>query len=121
MSEMLFTFEDLESGTRRSIIAPTEAAARLRLGAIWTEVERTTAKMPRDKADWPEVYRETQVAEEQAYHKMLAANPMGQRLTTPEALATFNAATERYSKLRAHREELLHLFSSQRTADDPDI
>ena len=55
---MLFTFEDQETGELRSIIAPNEAAARLQLGGIWVDVERTAAWTPCEIAKLPELYRE---------------------------------------------------------------
>jgi hypothetical protein len=82
---MLFTFEDLETGELRWVIAANEAAARLQLGGIWTDIEA-------------------------ARQEMMAANPMGRGITTPEALAKFTAAQEKHSKLQARREELMRLM-----------
>jgi hypothetical protein len=82
---MLFTFEDLETGELRWVIAANEAAARLQLGGIWTDIEA-------------------------ARQEMKPANPMGRGITTPEALAKFTAAQEKHSKLQARREELMRLM-----------
>ena len=108
---MLYTFEDLETGDVRSAVAVNEAAARLQLGGIWSDVERTTAFAPCEVDGLPAIFREAQEAEEAARHAMMVANPMGKgRVTTPEALAAFTAATEKHSKLQARREELMHLM-----------
>jgi hypothetical protein len=109
---MLFTFEDQETGELRSLIAPNEAVARLQLGGIWTDVERTAAWQPCEIANLPDLVREAQTAEDKARREMNAANPMGQGITTPEALARFTAAQEKYHKRRAHREELMRLMAS---------
>src|SRR6266849_260480 len=108
---MLFTFEDQESGELRSIIAPNEAAARLQLGGIWIDVERTAAWERCEIADLPEMFREAQAAEAAAHREEMAANPMmdQRRFTTPEALAKFTAAQEKHRKLQAHRQELTRL------------
>jgi hypothetical protein len=108
---MLFTFEDLKTGELRSVIAPNEAAARLQLGGIWTDIERTAAFEPCEIAGLSEIYRQAQADEEAARQEMMAANPMGQvRFSTPEALAAFTAAQEKHSKLQAWREELMRLM-----------
>jgi hypothetical protein len=107
---MLFTFEDLETGELRWVIAANEAAARLQLGGIWTDIERTAAFEPCEVAGLPEIYREAQATEEAARQEMMAANPMGRGITTPEALAKFTAAQDKHSQLHARREELMRLM-----------
>ena len=107
---MLFTFEDQETGELRWMIAPNEAAARLQLGGIWTDIERTAAFEPCEVDGLPEIYRQAQAAEEAARQEMMAANPMGRGITTPEALANLTAAQEKHSKLQARREELMRLM-----------
>jgi hypothetical protein len=109
---MMFTFEDQETGELRSTVAPNEAAARLQLGGTWTDVERTAAWQPCEIANLPDLLREAQAAEEAARREMTAANPMGQGITTPEALARFTEAQEKYRKLKAHRQELMRLMAS---------
>ena len=89
---MLFTFEDLETGELRSMFAANEGAARLQLGGIWTDIERTAAFEPCSAAGLPQIYREAQADEEAARQEIMAANPMGQGITSPEALAAFTAA-----------------------------
>lgn len=110
---MLFTFEDQESGELRSVIAPNEAAARLQLGGIWIDVERTAAWEPCEITGLAEVLREAEAAEAAAHREAMAANPMGQgRFTTPEALAKFTAAQEKHRKLQAHCQELMRLMNA---------
>ena len=72
---MLFTFEDQETGELRSVIAANEAAARLQLGGIWTDVERTNAFAPCEIDGLPTLFREAQAAEEAAVRAMKEANP----------------------------------------------
>jgi hypothetical protein len=108
---MLFTFEDQETGDLRSAIAANEAAARLQLGGIWTDIERAAAWSPCDIDGLPAIFREAQAAEEVARHEMEEANPMGRgRFTTPEALAKFTAAQEKHRKCQVRREELMRLI-----------
>jgi hypothetical protein len=108
---MLFTFEDQESGELRSIIAVNEAAARLQLGGIWADVERTNAFEPCEIDGLPTIFREAQAAEEAAVRAMEEANPMGKgRFTTSEALADFQAAQEKHRKCQARRKELMRLM-----------
>jgi hypothetical protein len=108
---MLFTFEDQESGELRSVIAVNEAAARLQLGGIWTNVERTAAWTPCEIDGLPATFRDAQATEEAALRVMNEANPMGKgTFTTPEALAYFTAAQEEHRKSQARREELMHLI-----------
>jgi hypothetical protein len=108
---MLFTFEDQESGELRSVIAANEAAARLQLGGIWTDVERTNAFAPCEIDGLPTLFREAQAAEEAAVCAMKEANPMGKgRFTTPEALANFTAAQQKHRKCQARRKELMYLM-----------
>ncbi len=96
---MLYTFEDLETGDVRSAVAVNEAAARLQLGGIWTDVERTTAFAPCKIDGLPAIFREAQAAEEAALRAMVEANPMGKgRFTTSEALADLTAAQEKHRK-----------------------
>jgi hypothetical protein len=110
---MLFTFEDQETGELHSIIAANEAAARLQLGGIWTDVERTAAWTPCDIDKLPAIYREAEADEQAAQRAMMEANPMGKvRFTTPEALAQLTAAQEKYQKRKARREELMRLMTS---------
>jgi hypothetical protein len=56
---MLYTFEDLETRA----VAVNEAAARLQLGGIWTDVERTTAFAPCEIDGLPAIFRDAQAAE----------------------------------------------------------
>jgi hypothetical protein len=108
---MLFTFEDLETGELRSVIAASEAAARFELGGIWTDIERTAAFEPCEIDGLPEIYREAQADKEAARQEMMTANPMGKgRFTTPEALTMFTAAQEKHRKLQARRERLMRLM-----------
>jgi hypothetical protein len=108
---MLYTFEDLETGDVRSAVAVNEAAARLQLGGIWTDVERTNAFQPCEIDGLPAIFREAQAAEEAAFRAMEEANPMGKgRFATPEALADFTAAQEKHRKCQARREELMRLM-----------
>lgn len=108
---MLFTFEDLETGDVRSVVAVNEAAARFQLGGNWTDVERTAAFEPCEIDGLPAIFREAQAAEEAAVRAMQEANPMGKgRFTTSEALAKFTAAQEKHRKCQARREELMHLM-----------
>lgn len=108
---MLFTFEDQESGELRSIIAANEAAARLQLGDIWINIERTAAWTPCEIDGLPAIFRDAQATEAAALRAMNEANPMGKgRFTTPEALAYFTAAQEEHRKSQARREELMHLM-----------
>jgi len=110
---MLYTFEDLETGELRSAVAVNEAAARLKLGGIWTDIERAAAFDPCEVAGLPELYRQAQADEEAARQGMVAANPMGKgRFTTPEALAAFTAAQEKHRNCQARREELMRLMAA---------
>jgi hypothetical protein len=109
---MLFTFEDQETGELRDIIAPNEAAARLRLGGIWTDIERTAAWQPCEIAGLPEIFRETQAAEEAAHREAMVANPMGRGGTIQEALNALTAAQEKHRKLQARRQALMHLMAA---------
>jgi hypothetical protein len=110
---MLFTFEDQETGELRDTLAPNKAAARLQLGGIWTDIERTAAWQPCEIAGLPEIFREAQAAEEAAHHEAMAANPMGQgRFTSPEALAKLTAAQEKHRKLQVRRQALMHLVAA---------
>jgi hypothetical protein len=108
---MLFTFEDQETGELRDIIAPNEAAARLQLGGIWIDIERTAAWQPCEIAGLPEIFREAQAAEETAHREAMAANPMGRGMTTPEKLMALTAAQEKHRKLQARRQALMHLMA----------
>jgi hypothetical protein len=110
---MLYTFEDLETGDMRSVAAANEAAARLQLGGIWTDVERTAAFEPCEIDGLPAVYRQAEADAEAARRAMVEANPMRSamgRVTTPEALAQLTAAQEKYRKCEARREELMRLM-----------
>jgi hypothetical protein len=108
---MLYTFEDLRTGDLRSAVAMNEAAARLQLGGIWTDVERTNAFAPCEIDGLPAIFREAQAAEGAAARAMEEANPMGKgRFTTPEALADFMAAQEQHRKCQSRRKELMHLM-----------
>jgi hypothetical protein len=108
---MLYTFEDLETGDVRSAVAANEAAARLQLGGIWTDVERTVAFAPCEIDGLPAIFREAQAAEEAAFRAMNEANPMGKaRFTTPEALADSTTAEEKHRKCQSRREELMRLM-----------
>jgi hypothetical protein len=108
---VLYTFEDLETGDVRSAIAINEAAARLRPGGIWTDVERTAAWEPCEIDGLPAMLHEAQAVEQAAVREMEQANPVGRGpITTPEALAFFTAAEERHRRCQARREELMHLM-----------
>jgi hypothetical protein len=108
---MLFTFEDQETGELRSVIAANEAAARLQLGGIWTDIERAAAWTPCEIDGLPAIFREAETAEQAAFRAMTEANPMGKgRFTTPEALADFTAAQEKHRKCQVRREELMRLM-----------
>ena len=110
---MLFTFEDQETGKLRDTLAPNEAAARLQLGGIWTDIERTAAWQPCEITALPRIFREAQAAEQAAHDEAKAANPMGQgSFTSPEVLAKFVAAQEKYRKLQARRQALMHLMAA---------
>jgi hypothetical protein len=112
---LLFTFEDHENGELRSTIAPNEAAARLQLGGVWIDFERTFAWAPCEIDNLPDLYRQAEVAEARALREAEAADPMGKgRLTTPEALAKLSQAQEKHRKLKAHRRELMYLMASHR-------
>jgi hypothetical protein len=87
-----------------------EAAARLQLGGVWTDVERTAAFEPCEIAGLPEIYEQAQADEEAAKQEMIAANPMGRGITTPEELAYFTAAQEKHGKLMVRREALMGLM-----------
>jgi hypothetical protein len=103
----LFTFEDLETGDLQSIVAVNEAAARLRLGGIWSDAERTAARASCDIANLPKRLEEALAEEKAAQEAVLAANPVGKvRFASTDALAEFSAAEARYAKLKAHREQL---------------
>ncbi len=109
---MLFTFEDLETGDLQSIIAVNEAVARLRLGGIWIDTERTAA-LAFDVANLPRRHEEALAEEIAAHSAVLAANPMGKvRFASTDALAEFSAAEARYAKLKAHREQLSGIVAS---------
>jgi hypothetical protein len=104
---MLYTFEDLETRA----VAVNEAAARLQLGGIWTDVERTTAFAPCEIDGLPAIFRDAQAAEEAALRAMNEANPMGKgKFTTPDALADFTAAEEKHRECQSRREELMRLM-----------
>ena len=107
---MLYTVEDLETGNVRSAVAVNEAAARLQLGDIWTDVERPTAFAPCEIDGLPAIFREAQATEEAALRAMNEASPMGKgRFTTPDALADFTAQ-EKHRKCQSRREELMRLM-----------
>jgi hypothetical protein len=112
---MLYTFEDLETGDLRSVVAVNEAAARLQLGGIWTDVERAAAWTPCEIDGLPAIFREAEAAEQAAFRAMNEANPMGKgRFTTPEALANFTAAQKKHRKCQVRRKELMHLMIASR-------
>lgn len=67
---MLFTFEDQETGDLRDTLAPNEAAARLQLGGIWTDIERAAAWQPCEIDGLPKIFREAQADEEAALREM---------------------------------------------------
>ena len=110
---MLYTFEDLETGDVRSAVAVNEAAARLQLGGIWSDVERAAAFEPCEIDGLAAIYREAEADAEAARRAMVEANPILKgkgRFTTPEALAQLTAAQEKYRKCEARREELMRLM-----------
>jgi hypothetical protein len=112
VANLLYTFEDRETGELRTIAAPNQSAARLRLGGIWTDVERTEAWSPCDIVALREMLSEAQVEEREAHAARLVANPMGKvAYTTAEAIADFAPAEERYRKIGARCSELARLVS----------
>jgi hypothetical protein len=110
MQNLLFTFQDQETGNLRSILAPDESAARLALGGVWTQVGRTVAWTPCEIGGLQALLEEAQAEERAAHAAVLAANPMGKdNFTMPEALAEFTAAKERHRKAQARCSELAPL------------
>ena len=110
---MLFTFEDLKTGDMQSTIAVNEGAARLRLGGVWIDTERTAALVRCDVANLPRRLEEALAEELAAREAVLAANPMGKVwFASTDALAEFSAAEANHAKLKAHREQLSRIVAS---------
>jgi hypothetical protein len=110
MPNSLFTFEDIETGDLRDTCAPNEAAARLQLGGIFTDVERTVAfgSCPIDNLD--RIIEQAIANERVAHAAAQAANPMSKgRFTTPEALNAFSDAQATHAKAEARVSALLKL------------
>jgi len=110
MPNLLFTFQELETGDLKDTCAPNEAAARLSLGGIFTDIERTTALGSCLISDLDKILEQAQADEQAAHAAAQAANPMGKgRFTTPEALKIFSDAQAAHAKAQARVRALLEL------------
>lgn len=110
MPNLLFTFQDVQTGDLWDTCAPNEAAARLSLGGIFTDVERTIALGSCPIGDLDKIVREAQAEERTAHAAAQAANPMGKgRFTTPEVLKRFSDAQAAHTKAQARVSALLKL------------
>ena len=102
MPNFLFTFQNLETGELWDTWAPNEAAARLRLGGIFTDIERSAAFGSSPITDLDSVIEQAMAEERAAHAAAQAANPMGKgRYTTPEALKEFSDAQATHAKAEA--------------------
>ena len=110
MPNSLFTFEDIETGDLWDICAPNEAAARLQLGGIFTDIERTAVFGPCPIGNLDRVIEQAIANERAAHAAARAANPMGKgRFTTPEALKAFSDAQAAHAKAESRVSALLKL------------
>jgi len=114
MTAFLFTFEDQTTGELADTIAPNEAAARLRLGGDWVNVERAPLwARPSEVGDLPRIIQEALHEERAAHAAVQAANPMGKdRFTSPEALKEFTDAQEAHRRAQARRRALIEMSLS---------
>ena len=109
-TELVFTFEDQATGLKRSIRAPNEAAARLRLGGVWVDAERTPARHPCRVDDLPELLKEARTAERAAHEARVGANPIRRtRLATAEVLAQVNALAAKHRQTDAWVQEIIRI------------
>lgn len=110
MPNSLFTFQDLETGELWDTCAPNEAAARLQLGGIFTDPDRTAAFGSCSIANLDRLIAQAIADERAANAAAQAANPMGKaRFTTPEALKAFSDAQAAHAKAEARVSALLKL------------
>jgi hypothetical protein len=110
MPNLLFTFQDLETGDLRDTCAPNEAAARLSLGGIFTDIEHTTSLASCPIGDLDKILGQAQADERAAHAAAQEANPMGKgRFTTPEALKKLSDAQAAHAKAQARVRALLRL------------
>lgn len=110
MEKMIFTFENPQTFERRSTLAANEMIARMSLGGIWDDPERTTAWPPCEVAQLPALIEQALEEEKAAHEARQALNPIGKtNYTTPEVLAEFSALHEKFEKRKAHRRELQQL------------
>jgi hypothetical protein len=109
-TELVFTFEDQATGLKRSIRAPNEAAARLWLGGVWVDAERTPGRNPCRVDDLLELLKEAQTAERAAHEARVGANPIRRtRLATAEVLAQVNALAAKHRQTGAWVQELIRI------------
>ena len=109
-TELVFTFEDQATGLKRSIRAPNEAAARLWLGGVWVDAERTPGRHPCRVDDLLELLKEAQTAERAAHEARMDANPMRKtRLATAEVLAQVNALAAKHRQTDAWLQEIIRI------------
>ena len=110
MPNQLFTFEDLGTGDLRDISAPNEPTARLWLGGIFTDVERTALIGSCPIGDLDRILAEAQAEERSAHKARVQANPMGKGpIATDEALQKFSDAEAAHAKAAARVRALLEL------------
>lgn len=106
MPNLLFTFQDLETGDLTDTCAPNEAG----LGGIFTDIERTTALGSCLISDLNKILEQAQADERAAHAAAQAANPMGKGcFTTPEALKKLSDAQAAHPKAQARVRALLEL------------
>lgn len=110
MSNSLFTFQDLETGELTDISAPNEAAARLWLGGVFTNVERTAAFGSCSIGYLDKIIEQAQADERATHAAALAANPRGKgRFATPETLMEFSNAQAAHVRAQARVRALIKL------------
>lgn len=109
-TQLVFTFEDQATGLKRSIRAPNEAAARMWLGGVWVDAERTPGRHPRRVDDLLELLKEAQTAERAAHEARVGANPIRRtRLATAEVLAQVNALAAKHRQTDAWVQEIIRI------------
>lgn len=110
LPNLLFTFQYLETEDLRDTCAPNEAAVRLSLGGVLTDIERTTSFGSCPIGDLDKILGQAQADERIAHAAAQAANPMGKgRFTTPEALKKLSDAQTAHAKAQTRLRALLRL------------
>jgi hypothetical protein len=114
-TSLVFTFEDRATGSTRSILAPTETAARGSLGGVWTDDERAPARAPCPIEDLPQLLKEAQALEQAAHEACLEANPIRKtRIAAAEIIGRVNALAEKYRQADAWVQELIRISAVAR-------